>query len=72
LYANARYFTEQNGLLVNNAYDITGNRIMLNINRNLNREWSVYGIYIYETKTEALSQLPYVYHMGILGLKRVF
>lgn len=72
MYANARYFTEQNGLLVNNAYDITGDRIMLNINRNLNRGWSVYGIYIYETKTEALSQLPYIYNMGILGLKRVF
>lgn len=72
LIANARYFSEQNGFLINNAYDITGNRWMLNVNRNISKTWTVYGVYLYETKTEAILEIPYDYHMGVVGLKKVF
>jgi hypothetical protein len=74
LSANTRYYTEQNGFLVNNSYDITGDRIMGMVNYNATLNWSIYAVYLHETKQlETIVQTAsYAYDMLVLGLKRTF
>lgn len=72
LNANTRYYTEQNGFLVNNSYDVTGDRYMGMITLNPTVNWSVYAVYLHETKQEGTLDKPYTFDMGVLGLKRTF
>ncbi|MES2689953.1 MAG: hypothetical protein V4658_06085 [Bacteroidota bacterium] len=72
LAAQTRYYTEQNGFVVNNSYDITKNRYMASFSWRLFPSLSIYGIYQYETKTETYFNVPYNYHTGILGMKKLF
>lgn len=72
LNANTRYYTEQNGFLVNNSYDITGSRYMGMVNVSPTSNWTLYAVYLHETKREGTFDIPYNYDMGVLGLKRTF
>ncbi|MES2560576.1 MAG: hypothetical protein V4590_12600 [Bacteroidota bacterium] len=72
LNANTRYYTEQNGFLVNNSYDITGSRYvgMLSFHPTIN--WTVYAVYLRETKRESTFDIPYNFDTGVLGIRRTF
>lgn len=72
LAAQTRYYTEQNGFIVNNSYDITKDRYMVSFNWRLHPLLSIYGIYQYEAKTESYFNIPYNYHTGIMGVKKLF
>lgn len=75
LAANTRYFIEQNGLLVNNSYDPTGNRYLGMVTFFPRINWSIYVVYLYETKTLNQDPLPVITYnnqMGVLGIKRAF
>lgn len=75
LNANTRYYTEQNGFLVNNSYDVTGSRYMGMVNFSPTVNWTIYAVYLHETKQLADPGHPdilYNYDMGVLGLKRTF
>jgi hypothetical protein len=75
LAANTRYFIEQNGLLVNNSYDPTENRYLGMVTFFPRINWSIYVVYLYETKTLNQDPLPVITYnnqMGVLGIKRAF
>jgi hypothetical protein len=72
LSAGTRYFTEQNGFVVNNSYDITKYRYLASCTWQIKPLLSVYGLYQYETKTENYYNTPYAYNTGIIGVKKNF
>lgn len=72
LAAQTRYYSEQNGFILNNSYDITKDRYMASFSWRLFPLLSIYGVYQYETKTETYSDVPYNYQTGILGVKKLF
>lgn len=75
LSANTRYFSEQNGLLINNSYDITGNRYLGMLTVNPTSSWSIYSAYLHETKklsNQTLPDISYTYNMLVTGIKRTF
>lgn len=72
LSAQARYYTEQNGYIVNNSFDITKDRYIAAINWKINPLLHMYGMYQYETKTENYYDLHYTYQTGITGIRKLF
>ncbi|MES2778283.1 MAG: hypothetical protein V4651_00155, partial [Bacteroidota bacterium] len=75
LNANTRYYSEQNGSLVNNSYDNTGDRYMGMVTVSPSSKWSIYAVYLHETKqlsVEGLPETSYNFDMGVIGLKRFF
>lgn len=71
LYANSRNFSEQNGWLVTNAYDITHYRIQVGIEKPFTKTLSVYMMYQYESKTESYTNTDYSFSMPLIGLKLI-
>lgn len=65
-------FSEQNAYLVNNSDDITHERIQAGLDWNFYRNISVYGHYIYESKTETVNEKAYNFNSGIIGIKLTF
>jgi hypothetical protein len=72
LSAQARYYTEQNGYIVNNSFDITKDRYIASINWKVHPLLHLYGVYQYETKTENYYDLPYAYQTGVIGIRKLF
>lgn len=72
LLANVRYFTEQNGYLVNNSFDITNNRWLISLMYNITPKLSIYGVYLHEKRTLPIAERPYQNNMGVLGFKTLF
>lgn len=72
LLANVRYFTEQNGYLVNNSFDITRDRWLASVSYNITPALSVYGVYLHEQRTIPILERKYQNNMGVLGIKTTF
>lgn len=75
LAADSRYFSEQNGLLINNSYDITGKRYLGMITINPTLSWSCFIAYLHETKkfsNQPFPDISYTYDMLVTGIKRTF
>lgn len=60
---------EDNGSLVNNAYDLTENRLNILANFRINPKFTLYTIYQSENKKIAYDSSTYKYNVFLLGMK---
>ncbi len=71
LYANSKNFSEQNGWLITNSFDLTLHRLQAGIEVPVYKTFSLYGIYQYEGKTETISNKDYSLNMPVIGIKLI-
>ncbi len=71
-YLNARNFTEQNGYIVNNTFDLTNNRFHLLLSLGLLKNWSTYLYFQHENKQEFNSSINYQFDMMMCGIQKIF
>lgn len=67
---HARNFVEQNGYLVNNAYDKTQDRFQVMAVYRFNHGWTPYGLYQLENKIESTTDLAYRLNMFMFGIRK--
>lgn len=65
----AQNIVEENGYLVNNAFDLTNWRAAIFVSYQLNSKWSVYATGQLEDKTEGISFYNYRYTILVAGIK---
>ncbi len=71
-HANAKNYSELNGLLVNNSFDATTNRYALNVAYQLTNHLGIVAVTQLENKTETYTQKAYQYSIVGLGIKYTF
>jgi hypothetical protein len=72
LYAHTTNFTEQNGLILNNTFDITKTKWAIGTSARLSSKVGIELIFQQERKTEAISQTDYLLHLFMIKTKTVF
>lgn len=72
LQAGTRYFSEQNGYLVNNSYDPTDTRLLGMASVDVYKLTSIYGIYMTEAKDEYVRKIAYTNSMWVAGIRQNF
>lgn len=65
-------FNELNGYSVNNSDDITHERFTAVLDLNCYKNINIFGVYVHESKTEAVSLKDYNFNTGIIGIKLTF
>lgn len=71
-HANAKNYSELNGLLVNNSFDATTNRYALNVAYQLTNRLGASVVTQLENKTETYTNYAYQYFIVGLGIKYTF
>ena len=68
-YNEGKNIIEDNGYLVNNSFDLTTSRTSLLTNFQINKRVSLFGLYQFEKKVEAVQSFNYNYNVFVVGLK---